>query len=367
MNDRLQPLSLTEVLDRTAQIYRERFLVFFGIALVPSSVILAALLVIVGTFAGLGLRNIATDTSGSTQLLAGSVFVLIALISIPLFVGSIALGYAALSHAAAETYLGRSITIREAYRAVWKRGWNYIGLYLLQALFVGFIPMSVFFFLIFASALAGAATARTGAEAGVVAGVLTFLLIGVLCVATIYVLLCVCLAFPATVVERTSAWRAIVRSNVLSKGSRGRTFLLFLLGWALNQVITIAIFIPIVIAFAFIPGMQGPEHAGAAGAITALLFYGGVFAAQAFIRPVYGIGLTLLYFDQRIRKEGFDIEWMMKQAGLTEPPQETPSTAQPWTAFPGVAPIIPSAAGDAAKAVAAESGQSDVQTAGDSM
>jgi hypothetical protein len=28
---------------------------------------------------------------------------------------------------------------------------------------------------------------------------------------------------------------------------------------------------------------------------------------------------VLFYYDQRIRKEGFDIEWMMQQAGLTEP------------------------------------------------
>jgi hypothetical protein len=27
---------------------------------------------------------------------------------------------------------------------------------------------------------------------------------------------------------------------------------------------------------------------------------------------------TLLYYDQRIRKEGFDVEWMMQSAGMTE-------------------------------------------------
>jgi hypothetical protein len=35
------------------------------------------------------------------------------------------------------------------------------------------------------------------------------------------------------------------------------------------------------------------------------------------LRPVYGIALVLFYYDQRIRKEGYDIEWMMEQAGLT--------------------------------------------------
>jgi hypothetical protein len=36
-----------------------------------------------------------------------------------------------------------------------------------------------------------------------------------------------------------------------------------------------------------------------------------------FIGPVFPIALTLIYYDQRIRREGFDIEWMMNAAGMT--------------------------------------------------
>jgi hypothetical protein len=39
---------------------------------------------------------------------------------------------------------------------------------------------------------------------------------------------------------------------------------------------------------------------------------------RALTKPVYGIALTLFYFDQRIRKEGFDIEWMMQKAGMVQ-------------------------------------------------
>ena len=41
------------------------------------------------------------------------------------------------------------------------------------------------------------------------------------------------------------------------------------------------------------------------------------------IGPIYSIGLTLFYYDQRIRKEGYDIEWMMQAAGLL--PQQATS------------------------------------------
>lgn len=365
MNERLQPQRLTEVLDRTAQLYRGRFLVFFGIAFVPSAVILVAMLVVVGIFAGLGLRNIANDTSGSTQLVAGSVIVLIALIALPLLVGSMALGYAALCHAAAETNFGNAITIREAYKAVWRRGWNHVGLYLLQGVFVGIIPFSIFFLVFVATAAFNAMLVRSGVGTSAAAGFLVILLMGALGAGTIYVLTRMCLAFPATVVEGVSAWRAIVRSNSLSKGTRGRAFVLFLLGWALNQVITIAIFVPIVIVIAFVPSLQGPEHAGAVGAITAVLVYGGAFAAQAFIRPIYGIGLTLLYLDQRIRKEGFDIEWMMSQAGLVQP---LPVATVPWTgAMPAIVAVEASATPTVTvtERVAVESDPGELPKAGD--
>ena len=31
-------------------------------------------------------------------------------------------------------------------------------------------------------------------------------------------------------------------------------------------------------------------------------------------------GVALFYYDQRVRKEGYDIEWMMQAAGLMPPP-----------------------------------------------
>ena len=45
------------------------------------------------------------------------------------------------------------------------------------------------------------------------------------------------------------------------------------------------------------------------------------FFTTTFIGPIYSTGLTLFYYDQRIRKEGFDIEWMMQAAGLRRRPE----------------------------------------------
>ena len=318
MSEQPHPLSLGEVLDRTAQIYRERFLVFFGISMVPTGFILAAVCFGVVTFASFGLLGAKTNTSSAVPLIASLAVGLLSLFTLPVFVGSTALGYAALSHAAMRMFLGESITIREAFKAVWKRGWNYVGLYLLLAVFVAVIPFTVFFAAVIASAVFNTVLAKAGttAPAQAALGLFVFLLIAVVAVVAFWVLLVLCLSFPASVFEGISAWSSLKRSFALSRGTRGRMILLFLLGGALSQLLTIVLVVPIVVIVAFIPALQGPAHAGAVGTIMMLALYGVGFAAQAFTRPVYGIALTLFYFDQRMRKEGFDIEWLMSRAGF---------------------------------------------------
>jgi hypothetical protein len=52
------------------------------------------------------------------------------------------------------------------------------------------------------------------------------------------------------------------------------------------------------------------------------------FFTNSFLEPIWGAGITLFYYDQRVRKEGFDIEWMMQAAGLTAPEtQQIPGAA----------------------------------------
>ena len=43
------------------------------------------------------------------------------------------------------------------------------------------------------------------------------------------------------------------------------------------------------------------------------------FLTNTFVPPIYATGFTLFYYDQRVRKEGYDIERMMHAAGMTEP------------------------------------------------
>ena len=105
--------------------------------------------------------------------------------------------------------------------------------------------------------------------------------------------------------------------------------MLYPLGLALNWMLTFAVEMVVLIAVALVPALQGQKHAQAVGMILMFSIYGAYFALKALTKPVYGIALTLFYFDQRIRKEGFDIEWLMLQAGMVTPPPAVATAPEP--------------------------------------
>ncbi len=126
-----------------------------------------------------------------------------------------------------------------------------------------------------------------------------------------------CMSFAVSVAENTGVMASLTRGWSLSQGTRWRILLLFAMGAICGWMLTWLVTLPAVIAISLIPGMRSPQHAQMMGYIMIVATYGAGFAVQALIRPVYGIALVLFYYDQRIRKEGYDIEWMMERAGLT--------------------------------------------------
>jgi vacuolar-type H+-ATPase subunit I/STV1 len=68
------------------------------------------------------------------------------------------------------------------------------------------------------------------------------------------------------------------------------------------------------------------KHKGQIGPVALAVSQVMAFFTNTFIGPIYAAGLALFYFDQRVRKEGYDIEWMMQAAGLAAP--DTPQVPQ---------------------------------------
>ena len=328
MNDRLHPMTLSEILDRTAQLYRSRFFVFFGIGVIPAGTVLVSAATLFAVLAWIGSAGAASSVP--SMVLASMTFLFGSLVALPACLGTTALGAAAMSDAAARLFLGEKISIFESYKTAWKRGWRYLGLYVLKALIIAGAPTVVgFVFLIFVSVGSALLARQLGVGGQLLLGVLMFLFFVLVVSYVIWMLLRLCLSFPVTVVEQLSATDSLKRASMLSGGTRGRIFVLYLLGMVLGWVLAVGVAVPAFIGLALIPSLKGPQHSETLGMAMMFVSYGSTFAVQAFTKPVYAIALTLFYFDQRIRKEGFDIEWMMHQAGMVAPPAPEPETI-PW-------------------------------------
>jgi hypothetical protein len=344
MNEPLRPLTLGEILDRTVQFYRARFLVYLGISIIPTGTVLILASAAFFFIAWWGTNGAGAASSVVAGIIAVVFIAAIAVLALPVCLGATAMAAAAMNHAVNTEYYGGKITIRHAYKAVWPRGWRYIWLYLLQAILIWVAPGMVWIVLILVAAGLSALAARAGmgTGAGALFGALAVVVVVALIGYAAWMLLRLCLAFPACVVEQIGAWDALKRSSALSKGTRGRVFLLYLLGTVLSWMLSGGVTLIVTIVLALIPGASSPQRAQTTGMIVIFSYYAAAFAVQALTKPVYGIALTLFYYDQRIRQEGFDIEWMMLQAGLVVPAPAvvvTQSEAQPWMAPAGAGPV----------------------------
>ena len=333
MDEPLHPSTLSEILDRTAQLYRSRFLVFLGIASLPTAV----LLVCVGIVAVLVLRVQPGTTASSVfagvlvALVVGCIF----LVALPTVLAATALAMAAMSHAAARAFLGQPIGIRSSYQSIWPRGWRAIGLYVFEIVVIWIVPFAAWTIAVMFSSML--ALLGGGPAGGAVFAVAIIVIVAGLVSYAFWMSIRVSLAFPAAVVEQIGAWEGLRRSAALTNGTKGRILVLMLLSVALNFILTMAITFPLAFLIELLPGANTPQHAQTTGLLIMLAAYGSGFAVQALTRPVTGIALVLFYYDQRIRQEAFDIEWMMLQAGLVVPPPAPPQPAfqaEPLQAIP---------------------------------
>ncbi len=293
METELRPLSLGEILDRTFQLYRTHFRLFAGIGAIAGGARLAANALNLAVAHGLAReRNPGTAalvSNGFSSLLAAAVTLT-----------AYALVFAVVTRAVAAVYLGEGITTREAYRTVLPRTLRYFGLSL-AAFLLSWWPAAV------AGALLGATAAATRASATSGPRMVTGLLGLCFVLASFFgmwLFLRYTLSSAACVYEDLNVRRSLRRSTVLSHGTRGRIFILIFLTGILQSILGLALAAPL-----FAPLSRGHVSMGAT---MYTLLVG--FVSTCLTIPIYGIGLTLFYFDSRVRKEGFDIEWLLTRS-----------------------------------------------------
>ena len=298
-------MSVGELLDATFSLYRRNFLLIAAISAivqVPYAVLQFVLYQLFGLntllrspFTRL---NIAPGQSQqvTTQQLQdylnsfGAFFVVVAVLALVGVFIVLPLATAATTRAVSDRYLERPASVGSSYAAALRRMraliWQSLillgGFLLVYALAIGLV--------VALSLVAGAAAAGLGIL--LVIAAIPFVL---------FVYVRTSLAPPAIVLENLSGWRGLVRSWNLVRGFSWR-----ILG--------------IRILIVLITGIIGGLLVGLLSLAGAGLDLNGQFIVQqaasavisVLIGPVTYIAVTLLYYDTRIRKEGFDIEMLAR-------------------------------------------------------
>ncbi len=122
------------------------------------------------------------------------------------------------------------------------------------------------------------------------------------------------LSVPSALVEGIGPVQAMRRSFRLAKNSMWRIFLLYFLAWVVALGLTVAFAIPArILAVAFIL-----RKAYFLALVAQQL---GSFLAGVLAGPIAPIALSLVYYDQRVRKEAFDLQLMMQSIDQAAPVQ----------------------------------------------
>ena len=280
----LQPMRTGEILDTTFSFYRNHFLLFLGIAAVH----------FFGSLVKYSLEGF-FSSSGLPRIIPNFVNIPFVIVS----TGAVIIVTAAI-------YLGENITSTAALQQTLRRFWHLLACHLIWVL-VATIPFISLSFLV-PFMLRGTP--------------LVSILFIPLSIAPFSIYFAVRWGFIAEtlLLEKTNVQNAFKRSSELVRGRWGRVFgilvLILLLSAAIHYILEISLGMIFVLAKAaggtdlktVIQWAVMETELGSGS----LLFYAIMTSTdlilKTFIFPIWVIGVVLLYFDQRIRKEGFDIE-----------------------------------------------------------
>jgi len=286
----MRPMSLGEVLDRTFTLYRENFMLFVGISALPRLLSLAAgFLVLWMQYSLLGMHVPRGSTSAvGVGTAIGASMAIVSLTSIVTIVVYV-LTQAATVWAVSELYLGRTTTVRDSLLSVKGVLWSVLGTMILSGLIT-------------------------------IAALIALILPG------IYFGCRLAVAVPACVVEKNSSGASVTRSLELTKGFFWQIFLLLMLVVFLAWSVTAIVEMPVL--FFSIKALAAKQTVGfGVSAYNVLAGY----VAQVLVGPVGTIAASLMYFNLRVKKEGFDIQHMLNtlSAAPAAPPTAAPLPGAP--------------------------------------
>ncbi|HEU4631379.1 MAG TPA: hypothetical protein VFS08_16625 [Gemmatimonadaceae bacterium] len=292
--------SATELVDAAVQLARRHYA-----PLITLGALVAIPGVLVGVVAQLVMRG--SEATAMTGALALLLFPLMLVSSCWTMVG-----FGAYVKAAAAAYLdGRALEPLVALRAALRHGWSLIAGNLVAGLIVGALVLVIMIVLmVVVAAIGGLLTAVARLQMGSGAAAAAGMVVGIaaMVVGAVAALLVWSQLINVTaviVLEGLGPMDAIRRSRELVRGSARHTaavLLLLVVLWLVVYGTTLLLATLLLQRFELASSM--------AGVLTVLLY------------PFFGCLLTLLYYDLRIRHEGYDLELMAR--ALEQAPSGVP-------------------------------------------
>ena len=298
MTEDLRPMNPGAILDRGVQIFRTRPLVFLGLAAIPSLVQLGSALASVHPKS-----PFLTHDPGGYGLFGASYLASFLLWVAEVLINPVAT--AAICLAACRTMFGETITVGAAFGVFRSRALALFGLAFLQGLYCCW-PFIVVVFIAVTIALG------TGMSPASMSLLIPLYLVGIIPCVALYSRYA--LAFPVTVVEGLPTAAAIDRSISLSEGGRWRISVGFVIPHVPSVMLGLSSLVLVAHFKTHSPLLAGSPLAVAAIRGTVSLI------VQLIFNPYGSIVMTLLYYDQRIRREGYDVERLMETSGLEAAP-----------------------------------------------
>jgi hypothetical protein len=120
----------------------------------------------------------------------------------------------------------------------------------------------------------------------------------------VYFLLTYALATAVMAIENVSFSEAMTRSKDLVSGNRGRIAVIFLLSLVLQWAIGFGLGIPLALVNVKLI-RTAPMLAQSLAQFVTMI-------ASALAMPIGLIGFTLAYYDARVKKEAYDLEYMIE-------------------------------------------------------
>ena len=324
----LTPLGAGDLIDRAVRLYRLHFMTLVRIAAPP--VVVSAIGSVMWT---VGWRE--SFVTGSEGWLA--VYILLLCAGILLWITGLLLSGVVLGGATrnlvAHLLWNEPVSVGTTYRNVRARFWSLLGATIVVGLLVGFFAIAaiivwyvIFLFAVFATF----AFAQIASWIAAIIGLLGFLLASG-CALWIFFFLAGRFAYvpQAMMVEGKGVLEAVNRSTQLASGNVRRLAAMTLFTTFATYSTLMILLIPLG-WYGYLNGINPVPWNSASWPAWYTIGYSVLLQSSSILlTPVWLLGLSLLYVDERVRHEGYDVE-LMAARRLGEMPRLAGGRAAPY-------------------------------------